>query len=386
LFTADGLLPSSSVEIPFRERLVSLRLLTRDQQYSLTIAIPNYRHRRYLEVVLESIFEQDSEDFEIVISDDCSPDDSASAIPPLLERSGRAFRFYRQPANIGYDRNVRFCLAAARAEYVFLLGNDDALAGPGVVSDLIASLKHLESSAVAFTNYADWASGAATRRAQATRLLGTGPDTAARFFRSFSFVSGLVFHRETAQQHETDRWDLSVYYQIYLASRIIATGGRLAAIATCTVRKDVRLEGSTVPNYVTKAAEASWSFQRRETGLASVLRVATDAILPSVPEGQRSFYLRRIAGQLLTVTYPFWLFEYRRVANWSYSVGIARNLWPTDLLAEYHARPQDRLVLWLCYLSASAAGLTVPISLFGRVKGRLAEWIRSWQQNPTGEV
>ena len=328
---------------------------------------------------------QDSDDFEIVVSDDCSPDDSAEVMPAVLRRSGRPFRYYRQPTNLGYDGNVRFCLAAALGRYVFLLGNDDALAGPSVIFNLMQYLTRLGSPAVAFTNHADWASGALTRRAHATQVLGAGPEIAIRFYRSFSFVSGLVYDRQAAREHETDRWDRSVYYQIYLASRIIAAGGQLAAIDLCTVRKDVRLNGQTVPNYVTKAAEARWSFQRRETGLDSVLRVTVDAILPFLPEGRQSDGLRRIAAQLLTITYPFWLFEYRRVANWSYSVGIARSLWPAGLLAKYNQlHRHDRLILWLYYLGASGLGLVVPNGIFGRAKGRLADLVRSRLQRPHG--
>jgi glycosyltransferase involved in cell wall biosynthesis len=356
---------------------------TADHPPCIAVAIPHYRHRQYLEAVLDSIMVQDCDGFEIVVSDDCSPDDSAAVIPAILERSGRPFRFYHQPANLGYDGNVRFCLAASLGRYVFLLGNDDALAGPSVISDLIHCLTQLGSPAVAFTNHTDWASDVTTRRVRATQLLGAGPETAIRFFRSFSFVSGLVYDRQAAQQHETDRWDRSVYYQIYLATRIIAAGGRLAAIDLCTVRKDVRLDGRTVPNYVTKAAEARWSFQRRETGLTSVLRVTADATMPFLPESRRSAGLRNIAAQLLTITYPFWLFEYRRVANWSFSVGIARSLWPAGFLAEHNQlRWHDRLILWFYYFGATGLGLVVPSGIFGLAKGRLANLIRSRQQHP----
>jgi glycosyltransferase involved in cell wall biosynthesis len=372
----------NSITVPFDENL----LATSAPQAApfLTLAIPHYKHRPYLEQVLASVFEQTFEDFEILISDDCSPDDSSQVIPLRLQQSGRPFRYYAQPANLGYDGNVRFCLAAAQGRYVFMLGNDDALAGPAALQEITAGLHQLDMPAVAFTNYADWETGAVTRRAQSTRRLGCGPDTALRFFRSFSFVSGLIFDRAAAHRHATDRWDRSIYYQIYLASRIIAAGGQLAAVDVCAVRKDVRLNGQMVPNYAAKWAGAGWSFQPRHTGLDSVIRVTADAILPLLPEAQRSPALRRIAGQIVTITYPMWLFEYRRVANWSFAFGIARGLWPKKLLAEYMLAWRDRLWLWLLYGAVTVAGLVIPASLFNRFRGSLADLVRRRQQSPAG--
>ncbi len=343
----------------------------------LTVAVPHYKHRRYLEASLASIFEQTFEDFEIVISDDCSPDDSNTVIPLLLQQSGRQFRYYEQTRNLGYDGNVRFCLSAAQGRYVFLLGNDDALCEPETLEKLAAMLRQLELPEVAFTNYKDWMTGETVERASRTQLLGAGAEAAIRHFRAFSFVSGLIFDRKQASLHETDRWDRSIYYQIYLASRIAASDGRIAAINICTVRKDVRIDGNPVPSYATKWANAAWSFQSRHTGLESVIRVTADAVLPSLPQNKRSRALRRIVTQILTVTYPHWLFEYRRIANWSFAVGVARSLWPGTLLAEHHSlKATDRGFLYMLYFIVSFVGLTFPSSLFARLRSRLAMFVR----------
>jgi glycosyltransferase involved in cell wall biosynthesis len=343
----------------------------------ITIAVPHYKHRRYLEVVLESIFAQDYDQLEIVVSNDHSPDDSDEVIPDVLRRSGRPFRYYSQPRNLGYDGNVRFCLAAAQGRYVLLLGNDDALGGPETITEIVSTLIELGYPAVAFTNYNDWANGEMTQRAVCTQVLGTGPQTAVRFFRSFSFVAGLLFEQAAARQHETDRWDQSVYYQIYLASRIIASGGMLAALDINAVRKDVRIDGQHVFNYAVKWTDAPWSFEARHTGMESVIRVTVDAVIPFVPAEQHSKTIRQIAQQILTITYPYWLVEYRRVANWSFAVGVAREMWPGKLLREYSALKRvDRRKLWIRYGAATCGGLLLPPRLFAQVKRQLAVRIR----------
>jgi glycosyltransferase involved in cell wall biosynthesis len=366
-----------TIHASFQSHLLAHHSLKTGCDPLLTVAIPHYKQRSYLEVVLTSIFSQTDDNFEILVSDDCSPDDSNQVIPAILQTSGRPFYYYRQPNNLGYDGNVRFCLAAAQGRYVMLLGNDDALHDPQTISQIATVLAQLDYPAVAFTNYSDWANGELTRRALSTQNLGSGPATAVRFFRSFSFVAGLIFDQAATRRHETERWDQSIYYQIYLASRIIASGGTVAALDINAVCKDVRIDGQHVFNYAVKWADAPWSFQSRHTGMESVVRVTVDAIVPLLPAAERSKTIRQIIQQMVTITYPYWLMEYRRVANWSFAVGVAREMWPGKLLAEYsNLASIDRGKLWLWYLAATLGGLLLPRYLFARLQKQLATYIR----------
>ena len=368
------------VAFPFHDRLIAHQSQSTNRVPFITVAIPHYQHRRYLALVLESVFQQMHDDFEIVVSDDRSPDDSSQVVPQLLYSAGRPFRYYAQPVNLGYDGNVRFCLKAALGRYVFLLGNDDALGGPATLYDVAAALQQLNLPEVAFTNFEDWSTGNIERRAASTCLLGQGVETAVRYFRSFSFVSGLLFDQAAAVRYETDRWDRSVFYQIYLATRLLAAGGRLGALEISAVRKDVRLNGQTAPNYTTIWAGAPWSFQPRQSGVESAVRVAIDGVQPYAPTSDKSRIIRRMLAQVLTVTYPYWLVEYRHVANWSFAIGIARGLWPSRLLAEYSLSAGDRGYLWVLYGAATLAGLFIPVRWFNAIKPRLANVVRRKRQ------
>jgi len=367
--------------MPVAERLLASSGVETKRNPFLTLAIPHYKYRCYLEIVLDSLFAQTYDDFEILISDDCSPDDSSAVIPSLLQRSNRAFRYYAQTSNLGYDGNVRFCLRAARGHYVFLLGNDDALAGPDTLEKVAAMLRELDLPEVVFTNYEDWDSGEVVRRALGTCALGAGAAVAVTHFRSFSFVSGLIYDQAAAVRHETDRWDRSIYYQIYIACRILAAGGRLGALDLCAVRKDVRVEGHSVPNYASKWANAPWSFQLRHTGLDSVIRVTADAVSPLLPKAQQSAALRRIAAKVLAFPYPFWLFEYRRVSSWSFAAGVARGLWPGNLLPEYKLGFLNRAYLYALYSVVTLAALALPTALLNRVRSKVANFVRHLQQS-----
>ncbi|MBK8030800.1 MAG: glycosyltransferase family 2 protein [Chloroflexi bacterium] len=347
--------------------LLASQGLPNNQTPFFSIAIPHYKHRRYLEVVLASIFSQQFDDFEIVISNDCSPDDSDETLPPLLAASGRAFLYFSQPKNLGYDGNVRFCLKASRGRYVFLLGNDDCLGAPDTLKKLHDSLQELGYPKVSVTNYADWETSAVVQRARVTQILGSGVEAAVTHFRTFSFVSGLLYDREAAATHDTGRWDQSIYYQIYLACRIIAAGGNLGTLAVMAVRKDVQIDGERVPNYASKWSDAPWSFQQRHTGLDSVARVTIDAILPYVPLSQQSGIKRKVLAELLFTLHPFWVFDYRRVANWSFAVGVARGHTPSELGKGIELDLPDKLYLWALFLTLTPIALLIPVNLFSRL-------------------
>ena len=346
----------------------------------LTVAIPHYKQWRYLEVVLASLFTQHFDDFEIVVSDDASPDESLERLPAILQAGGRPFRYYRQPTNLGYDGNVRFCLAAAQGRYVMLLGNDDALANADTLTEIAAALAALQYPAVAFTNHAPWdAPEQVVRRAVQTTQLGRGPTAALGCFRALSFVSGVLFSQAAAAQFDTDAWDGSVFYQIYLGCRIIAAGGAVAGLAVTAIHKDVRIAGVGVPTYATKARrEVDW--RPRETGLGTIARLVMVALGPFVAPPQRSRMMRQVMQQVLLISYPYWLLEYRRVAHWSWSWGVARRLWPAHWVFDDRLRWHDRVWLWLEYVVVTVIGLVVPVSLFVRLRTSAALFVRRLQQ------
>ena len=346
----------------------------------LTLAIPHYRHPQHLEVVLESVFAQDFDDFEILVSDDHSPE-GPTDLQRRLDLSPHPARYFYQPSNLGYDGNVRFCLREARGRFTFLLGNDDALYDESTLSDVAVELDRLRWPSISFTNTSDWADPSVVdRRAIRTCSLGAGPSAALRHFRSFSFVSGLVLDSAAARSNETDRWDGSIYYQIYVACRIISAGGSLAGIDLVTVRKDVRVGGETVETYEQRASTAGWSLRRRHVGLDSVARVTLDAVSPFLSEKDLRMAIRSIMTQLFSLTYPYWLMRYRAISNWSLAFGVAREMWPARQLAAFDLGLRDRARLWNLYMVSTLAGLVFPQKLLDRLEGRVRNWTRRRRQ------
>jgi glycosyltransferase involved in cell wall biosynthesis len=96
----------------------------------LSIAIPAYDRPRELEFSLRRFIQQIAgkyeNEVEIVVSDDCSPDDSLAPVRRLAERHG-FIRYRRYPENIGLERNLIACAEGCTGEFLWLFGDDDYL-------------------------------------------------------------------------------------------------------------------------------------------------------------------------------------------------------------------------------------------------------------------
>ena len=91
----------------------------------VSVCIPSYRGASRLGATLDSVLAQTLTDFELVVVDDASPDETSS----VVSRYGDArVRFLRNPTRLGAVRNWNQCLAEATGTYLKLLPQDDILA------------------------------------------------------------------------------------------------------------------------------------------------------------------------------------------------------------------------------------------------------------------
>lgn len=88
----------------------------------VSVIIPTYNHRDYVLQALESVFAQTFKDYEVIVVNDGSPDDTAETLRPMGE-SGR-IRYIEQP-NAGQAAARNRGLAEARGEFIAFLDDDD---------------------------------------------------------------------------------------------------------------------------------------------------------------------------------------------------------------------------------------------------------------------
>ncbi|MCB0184476.1 MAG: glycosyltransferase, partial [Caldilineaceae bacterium] len=85
-----------------------------------SVIIPNYNGARFLTPVFTALQRQTLQDFEVILADDASTDDSVA----LVERSYPAARILVNRRNLGFVRTCNLAVAAAHGRYVVLLNND----------------------------------------------------------------------------------------------------------------------------------------------------------------------------------------------------------------------------------------------------------------------
>lgn len=94
--------------------------------HKISVCIPTYNYGRYLSDVVESVLSQTYTDFELVIVDNSSDDDTKSIVSTFLTRDKRV-KYVCNQTNIGMVGNWNKCLELAKGEYIKLLCADDTL-------------------------------------------------------------------------------------------------------------------------------------------------------------------------------------------------------------------------------------------------------------------
>jgi glycosyltransferase involved in cell wall biosynthesis len=98
----------------------------------VTIGIPTYnRASGYLREALESALAQTYPNIEIVVADNCSPDNTRAVVESYADAR---IRYFRHDPGLKPNDNFNFCLQQARGDYFLMLHDDDM-----VDSDFVAS-------------------------------------------------------------------------------------------------------------------------------------------------------------------------------------------------------------------------------------------------------
>ena len=90
----------------------------------VSVVVPVYNVRSYIEKALISLERQSFQEFEVVVVNDGSTDDTAEVVKPFVVRDSRFQLLYKQNGGLASARN--YGIRNARAEYIALLDGDDA--------------------------------------------------------------------------------------------------------------------------------------------------------------------------------------------------------------------------------------------------------------------
>jgi glycosyltransferase involved in cell wall biosynthesis len=342
-----------------------------------SICVPQHNRSSFFVAAIRSFSAQRFRNTEICVSDGGSTDGREDEVVAALRSSNLPFAYAKSEANLQYDPNLRTAIGLARGRYCLLMGNDDGLNGPDALAELWDEIQQNNFPGVVISDFCDDRSGQRAFRIRRSAAYPAGPETAATHFRNFSFVSGIVIDRDAAQADATSKWDGSEMYQTYLGCRMIAAGKHLLEREAVLVRKDIVIEGELVDSYARRPKVWPCPIIQRQLPLTQLGRVVADAIAPYVKRPEDRRLRERILLQLLGITYPYWLFEYRRVQSWRYSVGVALGMRPRNTADGLELGLLRRMRVLLAYFGSTLLGLTLPVSVFGALKHKLYKLAKS---------
>jgi glycosyltransferase involved in cell wall biosynthesis len=104
----------------------------------VSVCIPTFNYAHYLPLAIESVLNQNFTDFELIIQDDCSHDNTAEVVGRYL--SDERLIFEVNERNLGLAGNWNRCLAKARGEYIKFVFADDLLASPDCLGKMVSVL------------------------------------------------------------------------------------------------------------------------------------------------------------------------------------------------------------------------------------------------------
>ena len=90
----------------------------------ISVVMPNYNGHRFVEQAINSVLNQTYQNFELIVVDDCSNDDSLSLIEHKAQSDNR-IRVIALEHNVGVANARNVGIKEAKGEYIALLDNDD---------------------------------------------------------------------------------------------------------------------------------------------------------------------------------------------------------------------------------------------------------------------
>lgn len=202
------------------------------QSIQISLCIPTYNRAALLAQALGAITAQadltaeQRRSVEIVVSDNCSPDDTSAVVACVLAGTEMRVTLFRQPENRGGDANILSAMEMAQGEFVCLLSDDDILL-PGALAKLFFLFAlHPDADGICLNTkgfVADVSEETALKFRLAADMRYSGRDVCLEFLGTeVTFLSALVFRRSRTRGRTYESRIGTLLLQSYVYLDILA--------------------------------------------------------------------------------------------------------------------------------------------------------------------
>lgn len=341
----------------------------------ISLCIPQYNRIQYLLKNLSMVAEQSYNNIEICISDDASTDNTEEEIKKFVATYKYPILYYRHEKNVGYDANLRKSLEMATGDYCIMMGNDDTLKGNDAITNLVHFLEQNNRPELGFCNYVEGHSpDIVMARAFCTAVMGSGEAIALKYYRSFSYVAGIIIRKDVFNSVNTSKADGSVFVQMYFAARIITNGGRFFMYNEALIIKDIQIDGSMANSYRDTLMKKWSDYKPIDGGLRQVIWAVVEGFSDAGSDVKKISY--KVLKNIYRFTLPFWLIDYRSNGSFVGAVAMAKGLQPSAVKQFNLLAPTSRLKIRSYYYLAIATGFLVPPFVFKKLKPAIYKLIK----------
>lgn len=113
----------------------------------ISFVVPCYNLAHLLPECLDSILTQSLRDIEILVMDDCSPDNTAQVVRACRDTR---VRHIRNETNLGHLRNYNKGISLAEGDYIWLISADDRLRTANIAARYVAGMDALPRAGYCF--------------------------------------------------------------------------------------------------------------------------------------------------------------------------------------------------------------------------------------------
>jgi glycosyltransferase involved in cell wall biosynthesis len=107
---------------------------------AVSVCLPLYNGAKYLAKAIESVREQTFQDFELLIANDCSSDDSKAIMESFADKDKR-IKVWTNEKNLGHYPNYNACLKQASGQFIKLFAQDDVF-DPQMIERMVHVLRN----------------------------------------------------------------------------------------------------------------------------------------------------------------------------------------------------------------------------------------------------